>query len=119
MKITLTDEAFHWFENNFPLDEDEAIRFFGKTYGNTEVHEGFSLGLEMDNPENYGDDDILGLAEENKRQYFTTKEDNWFFSGYDLEIDLDDNYKEPDYHFISQDPENEPDAVSSASKKDD
>lgn len=119
MKITLTDEAIHWFENNFPLNEGEAIRFFGKTYGNTEVHEGFSLGLEMDNPENYADDDILGMVEENNRQYFATKEDNWFFSGYDLEIDLDDNYNEPDYHFISQDPENEPDAVSSPSKKND
>lgn len=102
MEITLSEKAIQWFENKFPLNEGEAVRFFGKTYGNTEVHEGFSLGLEMDNPEDYSDDDIIGLAEENDRQYFTTKEDDWFFSGYNLEIDLNDELSEPSYHFNEQ-----------------
>lgn len=102
MKITLSEKAIQWFENKFPLNEGEAVRFFGKVYGNTEVHEGFSLGLEMDSPENYSDDDISGLAEENNRQYFTTKEDDWFFSRYDLEIDLNDDLNEPSYHFNEQ-----------------
>lgn len=99
MKITLTDKAIHWFENEFPLHEGESIRFFGKTYGQTEVHEGFSLGLETDNPANYNENDIFAITEENGRQYFTTREDDWFFSGYDLEIDLNDDLNEPSYHF--------------------
>lgn len=97
MDITLTDKAIHWFENDFPLNEGEAVRFFGKTYGKTEVHDGFSLGLEMDNPGNY--DDVMAITEENGRQYFTTKEDDWFFSGYNLKIDLNDELNEPSYHF--------------------
>lgn len=120
MKITLRDEAIHWFENKYPLHEGEAIRFFGKTYGETEVHEGFSLGIQADKIENYNEDEIIALAEENGRKYFTTKEDDWFFKGYDLEIGIDDNYNEPSYHFISQDPDNESekvDATSSATKK--
>jgi len=97
MKITLSDKAIEWFEDKFPLDEGEAVRFFGKTYGSTEVHEGFSIGLETGDPDKH--DDLLAITEENGRQYFALKEDDWFFSGYDLEIDLDNEFNEPEYHF--------------------
>lgn len=116
MKITLKNEAIDWFENKFPLDKGEAVRFFGKTYGSTEVHDGFSVGMQMDSIDNH--DEILALAEVNDRQYFTTKQDEWFFEGYDLEIQIDDRYNEPYYHFIDQqNPEKSADSVSSASKK--
>lgn len=97
MKITLSKQAIQWFETKFPLNEGEAVRFFGKTYGKTEVHEGFSVGLELDNPENT--DDILASIEVNNRTYFIAKEDDWFFSDYDLTIGLDDQFNEPSYHF--------------------
>src|SRR5690625_417814 len=97
MKITLTEKASNWFEKNFPLNEGEAVRFFGKTYGQTEVHDGFSIGVQVDDPDNHND--ILSSTEVNGRKYFTTKEDEWFFSGYDLEVDIDDEYGEPSYHF--------------------
>lgn len=116
MKITLKPEAIKWFEEKFPLHEGEAIRFFGKTYGSTEVHEGFSVGMQMDTPGNH--DEILAVTEENSRQYFTTKKDEWFFEGYDLEIGIDGTYKEPYYHFIDQqNPNKKTDAVSGASEK--
>lgn len=100
MNINLSEQAAHWFENHFPLNEGEAIRFFGKTYGNTEVHDGFSVGLELDSPEN--NDTILASTTINDRTYFITKEDEWFFSGYDLMIDLGKQFKEPTYHFKSK-----------------
>ncbi len=118
MKITLQEEAAEWFEKQFPLDEGEAVRFFGKTYGQTEVHEGFSMGLQLDDPGAH--DDLLGSTTVNDRTYFAAKEDQWFFEGYDLEIGIDEQYQEPSYHFISQDPSQEKektDGVSSASKK--
>ena len=46
--------------------------------------------------------------------------DTLFLAGYDLEIGIDDQYKEPSYHFISQNPSQEDektDGVSSPSKK--
>lgn len=119
MKIALTEKASAWFEEKFPLDSGEAVRFFGKTYGQTEVHEGFSMGVQVDNPDHH--DDILSITDINNRKYFTTREDAWFFEGYDLEVDISDDYNEPEYHFISQNPSEEPrktDSVSSASKKD-
>lgn len=99
MEITLSDQAIEWFETDFPLHEGEAVRFFGKTYGQTEVHEGFSIGIQLDKPENHTD--ILAITEVNGRKYFTTHEDDWFFNKYDLEIDLDENLQEPSYHFHS------------------
>lgn len=97
MKITLSKQAINWFETQFPLNEGEAVRFFGKTYGNTEVHEGFSVGLELDDAKNT--EDILASIEINDRTYFINKEDEWFFSDYDLTIGLDEKFNEPSYHF--------------------
>lgn len=97
MNITLSKEAITWFETQFPLNEGEAVRFFGKTYGKTEVHEGFSVGLELDNPDQ--SDKILASTEINNRTYFIAQEDDWFFSDYDLTIGLDEKFNEPSYHF--------------------
>ena len=119
MEIKLTERASTWFEENFPLEEGEAVRFFGKTYGETNVHEGFSIGVQVDSPENH--EGILGSTEINNRQYFTTIRDVWFFEEYDLEIDIGEQYKEPTYYFTSGDSSEQtakPDSVSSASKKD-
>ena len=100
MNITLSEQAADWFENHFPLDEGEAVRFFGKTYGKTEVHEGFSIGLELDDPKQ--SDDILASTEVNNRTYFINREDEWFFSGFNLNIELDQQFGEPSYHFESR-----------------
>lgn len=99
MKITLSEPAIKWFENEFPLNKGEAVRFFGKTYGKTEVHEGFSVGMQLDNPKET--DNILASTEINNRIYFVRLEDQWFFSGYDLSIEIDERYEEPSYHFDS------------------
>lgn len=104
MDIKLTDNATKWFEEKFPLNDGEAVRFFGKTYGKTEVHDGFSLGVQVDNPENH--EDILSSTEVNGRKYFTTREDEWFFNGYDLEVDVNEELDEPKYHFIDMNKEN-------------
>lgn len=98
MNIKLTEQASKWFEEKIPLNKGEAVRFFGKTYGNTEIHDGFSLGLQVDNPEHHRD--LLSSTEVNGRQYFTTREDEWFFNGYNLEVDIDKTLNEPKYHFI-------------------
>lgn len=96
MEIKLSERAINWFEKDFPLDEGKSIRFFGKTYGNTEVHDGFSVGMTVDYTEDY---EILARTEINGRNYFTGKQDEWFFSPYDLEVDFDEEREEPIYHF--------------------
>ena len=50
MKIEITDSAKEWFENEVGLEKGNGVRFLGKVYGNTEVHEGFSVGMEVTQP---------------------------------------------------------------------
>lgn len=95
MNISVTNKAVKWFEKELLLEKGNAVRFFGKTYGKTEVHDGFSVGMIVEQP----DGSVLGYTEINGVTYFTNEHDHWFFSGYDLEIDYDDKKDEPVYHF--------------------
>lgn len=51
MELTVTENARKWFESEVALPKDYGIRFFGKVYGKTEVHEGFSIGMSVELPE--------------------------------------------------------------------
>lgn len=97
MKITITDKAINWFEDEMALTTGDAVRFFGKTYGKTEVHEGFSVGMSVEQPDN----EVLGQTEVNGITYYAGAEDDWFFSRYDLVVDYDEKKDEPIYHFNS------------------
>lgn len=97
MDISVTDKAVKWFEDELALESGDAIRFFGKTYGKTEVHEGFSVGMSVEQP----GEDVLGKTEINGITYYTGSEDDWFFNRYDLVVDYDEKKDEPIYHFNS------------------
>lgn len=97
MNIELTEKAVRWFEEELALDQGNAVRFFGKTYGKTEVHEGFSVGMSVEQPH----DDVLGKTEVNGITYYAGSEDDWFFNRYDLVVDYDEIKDEPIYHFNS------------------
>lgn len=97
MNIKITDKAVFWFENEMALEPGDGVHFYGKVYGNTEVHDGFSVGMNAEKPEG----NLLGKKEINGITYFTSKEDDWFFNRYDLVVDFDDKKEEPIYHFNS------------------
>ncbi|MGP6138802.1 MULTISPECIES: HesB/YadR/YfhF family protein [unclassified Jeotgalibaca] len=92
MKITIDERAQKWFEEEIGIPEGEGIRFLGKVYGSSPIHEGFSIGIAVDKPK-----DPLAITTINGIPYFIDKNDDWFFSGYDLEVVLDDNLNEPEY----------------------
>lgn len=98
MKIDITEPASKWFNDELGLTEGKGIHFSGKVYGKTEVHEGFSVGMSVEEPGN----NILAETEVDGITYFVNDEDDWFFSGYDLQVDLDSERDEPVYHFIDQ-----------------
>ncbi len=53
MKIIVTDRVSKWFQSEMGLSDGRGVRFFGKVYGSTPVHEGFSLAMTPDDhPEN-------------------------------------------------------------------
>lgn len=94
MKITISEAAQKWYEEEIGIPEGYGIRFLGKVYGSSPVHEGFSLGITVDKP-----DAVMALTTINNIPYFVDANDEWFFSGYDLEVILDETLNEPEYLF--------------------
>ena len=99
MSITVTDAASHWFKTELDLpDEGAGIRFFGKVYGKTQVHDGFSVGMTRD------DQPVNPIVETQKDgvHYFVDDSDAWFFNNLNLTIDYDQKRDEPKYLFEEQ-----------------
>lgn len=92
MKIIIDERAQKWFEEEIGIPEGSGIRFLGKVYGSSPLHEGFSLGIIVDKP-----NDPLAITTLNNIPYFIEKNDDWFFSGHDLEVIMDEKLNEPDY----------------------
>ncbi|BCA85443.1 iron-sulfur cluster biosynthesis protein [Enterococcus saigonensis] len=94
MKITITPQAAKWFKTELSVDANMGVRFYGKVYGKTQVHEGFSVGMSVDTPENpIAKTTVEGIL------FFADEADEWFFKGYDLTVDLDEKLNEPKYLF--------------------
>ncbi len=95
MKLTITEDALNWFKKEVVLQPGMGIRFFGKIYGNTQVHDGFSVGMSVDRPE-------VPLFEETVADilFFAEESDDWFFKGLDMTVDYDECLKEPKYLFV-------------------
>lgn len=94
MKLTVTPEAVAWFKAEFNLLPQQAIHLFGKVYGKTAVHDGFSVGIEPKVP---SEQDQVTQVESLK--FFIEPEDEWFFADYDLTIEFDTTLNEPRYQF--------------------
>ncbi|KRM21144.1 HesB/YadR/YfhF family protein [Latilactobacillus graminis] len=94
MQIQVSDAASQWFRDELVLKTGDGVRFFGKVYGKTTVHDGFSLGMEraaVDQP--------IGSAVKDGVTYFASQADDWFFADYDLLVDYDPQLEEPKYQF--------------------
>ncbi|EQC78140.1 hypothetical protein HSIEG1_339 [Enterococcus sp. HSIEG1] len=39
-------------QKELSVDQGSGVRFFGKIYGKTQIHDGFSVGMSVDKPEN-------------------------------------------------------------------
>ncbi len=96
MELKVTPAAVQWFESELGPKEGQGVQFFGKVYGQTEVHEGFSVGIKIQDPAKH---DILAQDQANGRTYFAARDDAWFFNPYDLEVDIDPDGAGPVYHF--------------------
>ena len=61
------------------------------------MHEGFSIGMSVELPEHPVKKEVIeGIL------FFIDEADEWFFKGYDLEVDYDETLDEPVYHFKEQ-----------------
>lgn len=94
MQIQVSDAASQWFRDELALKPGDAVRFFGKVYGQTAVHDGFSLGMERATVEQ-----PIGSVVKDGITYFASQSDDWFFADYDLQVAYDSEREEPQYRF--------------------
>ncbi|KRL68357.1 HesB/YadR/YfhF family protein [Companilactobacillus versmoldensis] len=96
MKIIISDDAAKWYQDNVDLKPGDGIRFYGKVYGKTMVHEGFSIAFRKEEPTK-----PVSSTEVNGITYFITDNDTWFFARYDLDVEYDSKTDSPEYIFKS------------------
>ncbi|KRO18548.1 HesB/YadR/YfhF family protein [Lacticaseibacillus saniviri] len=99
MKMTITDAASQWFKSELALpDQGAGIRFFGKVYGKTQVHDGFSIGMTRDDtPE-----ETAMQVEKDGVLYYVNDVDAWFFERLNMTVDYDPKADEPKYEFVEE-----------------
>ncbi|WP_159723067.1 HesB/YadR/YfhF family protein [Enterococcus sp. CSURQ0835] len=95
MKLTMKPEALAWFKREIEVGPKQGIKFYGKVYGKTQVHDGFSVGMAVDVPEQ-----PLIEETEDGLLFFIEQADEWFFKGYDLVVAYDEKLAEPKYKFV-------------------
>jgi len=95
MKLTISDEAVKWYESEMGISPSRGVRFLGKVYGKSPIHDGFSLAVEVFEP-----NDPLLIQYHDDIPFFIEKADEWFFEGHDLAIEFDEKKQEPVYHYL-------------------
>jgi uncharacterized protein YneR len=85
MKITISNEAIQWFQNEMEVVAGDTIRFFARYGGNSTIHSGYSLGVTKEKPIDIGESITI-----NDVVYFINETDLWYFKDYDLNIILND-----------------------------
>ncbi|MFD2728815.1 HesB/YadR/YfhF family protein [Enterococcus camelliae] len=94
MQLTITPQALEWFQKEIQLEPGMGIKFYGKVYGKTQVHDGFSVGLSVDRPDKpLVETTVSGIL------FFIEETDEWFFKRYDLVVDYNSKLDEPTYVF--------------------
>lgn len=94
MKLTVTPAAQQWFQEEVGLTSGSGVRFYGKIYGKTDVHDGFSIAMSVEAPDKpMIKEELSGIT------YYIEETDDWFFKGYDLTVDYSEEKGEPIYQF--------------------
>ncbi|MEG0255864.1 MAG: iron-sulfur cluster biosynthesis protein [Vagococcus sp.] len=95
MELEITPEAIDWFKKELLLSEGASVRIYGKYGGATNVHVGFSTGIEVTSANQpMLEKRIDGIT------FFTEEGDEWFFADYKLEIAMDEQINEPKYTYL-------------------
>jgi len=85
MKITITDDAINWFENEMNIKAGDTVRFFARYGGNSTIHTGYSLGVTKEKPIDIGESTTI-----NNVVYFINETDLWYFKDYNLNVTLNE-----------------------------
>ncbi|WP_144462341.1 HesB/YadR/YfhF family protein [Siminovitchia fortis] len=94
MQIKISDHAMEWFKDEMFLEKGDNVRFFVRYGGSSPLQEGFSLGMNKEEPMDPG-------VEYNKDgiTFFIEERDLWYFKDHDLIVNVDENSDGPTYSY--------------------
>ncbi|RHW37440.1 hypothetical protein D1B33_07810 [Lysinibacillus yapensis] len=95
MNIKVTEEALRWFKEEMEASAGDTIRFYARYGGSSPFHEGFSLGMNREEPHDIGvQKEIEGIC------FYIEKDDLWFFNEHDLLVDMNRETEELKYQYL-------------------
>lgn len=98
-KISLSPRILQWFKEDMHLKEGNGVKFFGKVYGETNAHSGFSAGMaRADHPNKPVVDQVIDGI-----HFYIQTSDYWFFDGLDVQVGYDEKIDGPSYYFTPND----------------
>lgn len=92
--ISLTKEALAWFKEDMDAQPGEAIRFFARYGGSSPIHEGFSIGVTKEQP----DEAVVQIVQDDILFYIEHR-DLWYFDEHDLHVHIDPTLGELTYSY--------------------
>lgn len=95
MNIKITEEALRWFKEEMEVSAGDRIRFYARYGGSSPFHEGFSLGMNREEPHDMGVQEII-----DEIHFYIEKNDLWFFNDHDLLVDVNPVTEELKYDYI-------------------
>jgi uncharacterized protein YneR len=96
MKLTISDSALKWFQNNIGVQKGGNVRFYAKIYGSSPVQQGYSLGFSKD-------EDPIHIAFKYEAEgilFYVEESDIWYFNEHDLHVDYHEKEDELEYQYI-------------------
>lgn len=94
MKIKISNEALQWFKDEMEVEAGDSVNFFARYGGSSPLHDAFSLGVTKMDP----DEPTIQIEKEGVL-YYIERQDEWFFDGHDLIVDIDEKLQEPSYSY--------------------
>lgn len=94
MNINISNEAYNWFKREMEIDTGDTIRFYVRYGGSSPFHEGFSLGMNREEPHQVG-----AKEERDGILFYIEKDDEWFFNEHNLHVLVDEALDELSYEY--------------------
>lgn len=95
MNIVISDNALAWFQEEMEAVSGEYIKFFARYGGSSPLHDGFSMGITKELP-----DETAAVSEIRGIRFYVEERDLWFFDGHDLHVDVDTARNELSFRYV-------------------
>ncbi|MBA2173999.1 hypothetical protein H0266_03700 [Halobacillus locisalis] len=94
MKLSVTEEAAKWYEEELDVEESSNLRFYVRYGGVGGLQPGFSLGIAFEQP-----NEPIAETKVGKINFFVEADDEWYFGDYSLSVNLDEKWNEPGFQY--------------------